>query len=175
MAKLTPHGRVPNGEGFGGFVRLDPMEVAGALGMGGLDARAYWWGMLKWAGDHAMLGRITRVMETYAYHASVACGKNPSDEQVVGLATLGILMGLHDEVCDRCNGSGQVAADTCGKCGGARRIPMSGRRKAEIAGIPRETWREGRWDEVAATLNRVTVDWDTAVDKHLRRYLKHDC
>jgi hypothetical protein len=171
LAKLPPHGRLPNGEGFGGFTRLDPMDVAGALGMGALDDRAYQWGMLKWAGDHGMLVRVTNTLRHYARQAAIRCGKRPTPDQVAGLATLAVLMGLHDAVCDRCNGSGLVAAKPCEKCCGSGRVPMSGRRQAEIVGIARETWREGRWSQVVAVLSGVTAVWDSSIDEHLKKYL----
>jgi ribosomal protein L40E len=168
LAKLTPHGVTITGEGFGGHARLDAMDVAGALGMGGLDWRAYKFGLLKYCGDHLSLRPLDDAMRVAIAEQSRAGRWNLTAEQISGLASLAIIENLHDRICDRCNGSGTVAAKECDKCHGTGKLPMSERRRAEIVGVPESSWRR-LWKPRAAWAYAVVQQWDADVTAHLSR------
>jgi len=53
MAKMTPHGIVISGQGFGGTPAISAMDVAGALGMGKLARPAYLFGLMLRMGYQA--------------------------------------------------------------------------------------------------------------------------
>lgn len=168
MAKMTPHGVLITGAGFGGTARLDMMDVAGALGMGGLDHSAYLFGLLKYCMDHHVAGRVERIMCGHVAAMSKAFMWGLTDEQIAGMARLAILENMHDTVCRTCNGSAQVAAKPCEPCNGVGRIPMSNRKRAAIVGVPETTWRR-EWKDKANRCYRIVSLWDAEVTAHLAR------
>lgn len=171
LAKMTPHGPQITGEGFGGFQKLTMMDIAGALGMGNLDHSAYLFGILKYCGDHQVMGRLDRIIRGHVYQIGKFEGWNLTDAEVRGLAALSLFENLHSPVCDRCNGSCQVAAKPCDKCSGSGRLPLSNRRRAIIAGIPEATWRRD-WKVRAARCYQIVSPWDAMVAEHLNRQFR---
>jgi hypothetical protein len=173
MAKMTPHGCQITGMGFGGEAGITGLDVAGALGMGRLTHPAYLFGLLKYCSDHNVLSRIDRIMRGHV----AAIGKSSrwflTDDQIAGLARLAIVENIHCPVCDRCHGSGEIAARPCDKCAGSGRIPMSARRRAEIAGIPWTTWRR-EWDGRAQQCYGVAHAWDVEIQAHLHQQFARD-
>lgn len=169
LAKMTPHGIVITGAGFGGTVRIDMMEVAGALGMGGLDHSAYLFGLLKYCMDHHVIGRIERIMRGHVAALSRAYQWGLTDAQIAGMAQLAILENLHDTVCRSCNGSAQVAAKPCEACNGSGRVPMSNRKRAALVGVAETSWRRD-WRDRANQCYQVVSRWDADVTAHLAEH-----
>ena len=168
LAKMTPHGPQITGEGFGGFQKLTMMDIAGALGMGNLDRSAYLFGILKYCGDHNALRPLDRIVRGHVAQIGKLEGWMLTDAEIVCLARLSLIEHIHSSVCDRCNGSCQIAAKACDKCHGCGRLPMSNRRRAEVAGIPRESWRRS-WQVRAARCYEFVSRWEADVAAHLER------
>ena len=170
LAKLTPHGVVITGAGFGGQVEISGLDVAGALGMGNLSRGAYLWGLLKYAGDHQALPSLTRIVRGHVFQLGKSEGWGLTDAQIVGLAQLAILENLHAKVCPVCNGCGTVAAKTCERCAGVGRVSLSKRKRAEIAGFQKDTWNRV-WDRRSRETWAVVNNLEAELLAHLWRYL----
>jgi ribosomal protein L40E len=170
MAKMTPHGVQITGMGFGGTTNLSALDVAGALGMGGLSHPAYLFGLLKYCGDHQVLGRLDRIVRGYVFTLGKAERWNLTDDQICGLSRLAVFENLHVRTCGKCNGSGTIAAKACDKCEGTGRLPMSNRQRATIAGIPETSFRR-EWKSRAQRCYGIVQNWESELITHLHKQL----
>lgn len=136
LAKLTPHGHLPNGEGFGGKARLTALDVAGALGMPARGRRlsrgAYLLGLAKYALDTDAAVGLVRIVSAELGRRAIPL---PST-----LATIAVFEVIDASRCPACNGTGEPFGQTCEYCGGSGQIPPSIRSRARLAGIPKSTW-----------------------------------
>jgi hypothetical protein len=169
LAKMTPHGLLITGSPFGGKSEISALDVAAALGMGGLSHPAYQFGLLKFTGDSRALAVVDRMVRTHVGAMAKAEGWGITDEQVRGLARLVIVEHMESPVCSVCNGSGSVAAKPCEHCSGVGRVPLSKRRRAEIAGIERTAWNR-HWDGRGRRIWLVVAEWEAELVSHLQRH-----
>lgn len=172
MSMLAPHGPRITGMGFGGIPSLTPQDIAGALGMGGLDRPAYWFGLLKYAGDDSVAHRVNQCIRIGVGAIAKDQGWKLTDRELACLCEITLREGLTSPVCPACNGSGSVAAKDCERCHGVGRIPMSSRQRAAWMGVPETTWRRV-WKPRADDCYRIVVRWESAVEMHLRKHFWH--
>lgn len=166
MAKMTPHGIVISGQGFGGTPAISAIDVAGALGMGRLSRPAYLFGLLKYTGDTAAASSVYRITTEQVEALATGEGWNVSSHELAQLVGMAIRENMHAAVCPACNGSGVVAAKECGECHGIGRLATSNRERARLFGVPETTWRR-QWRERADRCYRIVQAWDADVVRHL--------
>lgn len=168
LAKVTPHGKVINGEGFGGAPAVTAVDVAGALGMpaGGerLDNLAWQWGLAKYAFDPTAVRTVKRECIRRVIDANAGRGK--SSAWLAGLAVFVLEQQLIPPVCPECNGGGMVAGKSCLRCSGSGRRSVSKRGAAARLGLSESAWRR-TWEARTSDLVRAMTDWESAVQAHL--------
>lgn len=169
LAKMTPHGLVITGGTFGGSAAITAIDVAGALGMGGLSYPAYQFGMLKYAGDDRARANVYRLVRIAAGAMAKAEQWSITDAQIESLAALAIHEHLHCPVCSACNGCGLVAAKSCEQCLGTGRVNLSKRARAKLTGIERTEWNR-RWDVRSRALWVVLANWEAELLAHLQKH-----
>lgn len=89
---------------------------------------------------------------------STMCVDNGWKVRRPGLLSGILRVALHEikspRVCRPCKGEGIRALATCDQCGGSGRRPMSSQARADVAGLPYDTWRhwDKRYDEILAVV-----------------------
>jgi ribosomal protein L40E len=169
LAKMSPHGLVITGGTFGGSAAITAIDVAGALGMGGLSYPAYQFGMLKYAGDDQARAKVYRLVLIATAATAKAERWGVTDEQIESLAALAIHEHLNCPVCGKCNGCGQVAAKSCEQCLGTGRVNLSKRARAKLTGIERTEWNR-RWDVRSRAVWAVMAGWEAELLAHLQKH-----
>lgn len=183
-ALLTARG-VQFGGTIGGTPYLTPADVARMLK--GLDRGPFLAGMVKESGDVSCLGDLERHLwiETMRLAEGYDDRGRPYRKpwplshgqsycrRLAGLAVFEFVM-PRPEVCSECHGRGWVKFEgqgiecrACRNTGGSKLHP---RMRAELAGIPFTSWKDGwsaRYEEVHATVQ----SWHSIALSHLRRAL----
>ncbi len=176
IARLTPVTQDFQQVGVSSTAGLNAMDAARALA--GLERGPYLLSIVMWAGDMSSVYHLENQLWFYV------CGVATDEKWVVtvgaemlrGLAKMAVAEVISPRLCSSCSGRGSVsprggAVRDCAACAGTGKAKISGRHRARLAEIDKNSWQRvwgPRYERYfIAQLN----SWEAAAESHVRQKL----
>ena len=116
-------------------------ELAGALGMGGLDPLAYTLGCAKYCDDAAQKKRLAACVQDWVQTQAQREKWQTRSFVLPRLASLACYEILKTPHCPTCRGSGAIALGVvCPTCEGSGYLAMSNRARYQFIGMDKRNW-----------------------------------
>lgn len=167
LKRLATKTLVPNGEGFGGIVSLQPCDVAfGLAGLGRGQAALL---RAMYAGDHGqhnmayLYGWAIRLAEQITTAETIA--------RVLAYRAVDEMVYRHTQLCPKCNGTGRIQPNQhnpngdCNACGTSGRRVLTDDDMAETLGLTTAEWRQA-----AQTFRRISAEIQCQHDEAVRHF-----
>ena len=139
---------------FGGTTLLTKNELVAACS--GVSVLGFNILMAKYTGDEKSITLLVKG-STQTINRKGLIG-NPELSGVVALTAVSEFLGT--DLCPGCNGRGSIfpkgtAVRTCKTCEGKGRVTPGQRRRARLAGVPVQEWRDHSCDKVVAKIRNI--------------------
>jgi len=177
VARLTPASQDFQQVGVSSTAGLNAMDVARALA--GLDRGPYLLSIVMWAGDTGSLYQLENKL--WSDVCLVATERKwivvVGAEMLRSLAKMAVAEVIAPRLCPVCCGRGSIsprggAVHDCTVCKGTGRAKISGRERAKIAGINRNSWQRTWGPRYEADFIARLNSWEIVANHHIQRKLK---
>lgn len=166
LKRLATKTLVPNGEGFGGIVSLQPCDVA--YGLSGLPSGPAALLRAMYAGDHGQHNMA------YLYKWAITEAEHLTGHAMarrLAIRAIDELVHRHTLLCQKCNGTGRIQPNQhnpngdCPRCGtSGRRVPTDADMADEL-GVTVKQWREAM-----QTFARISSELQCVHDESVRHF-----